>query len=118
MLVSGAVIYNKGHGHDRYEASPRNPTPRVLYTFAPTLARASSQLDDSSHPAPPRNDDLTSQHGTSSPPGTSYSPWSWPFPPRGTWSGFFVISPSTGPTVGHTVQVVKVVTEAGDERPC
>ena len=58
VLVSGAVTCNKGRGHDRYEASPRNPTPRVLYTFAPTLAPASSQLDDSSRPEPPRNDDL------------------------------------------------------------
>ena len=111
------MIYNRVAGMT--DTRPRHEIPTPCSTRSPRHSlKASSQLDDSSHPAPPRNDDLFKQHVTSSPPGTSYSPWSWPFPPRGTCSGFFVLSPSTGPAVGHTVQEVKVVTEAGDERPC
>ena len=68
MLVSGAVIYNRVAGMT--DARPRHEIPPpVLYMFAPTIAQASSQLDASSYPAPPRHDDFIN-----SPPGTSYSP--------------------------------------------
>ena len=75
MLVSGAVIYTRVAGMT--DTRPRHEIPPpVLYTFAPTLAQPHLSSMTRHTPRPRATTIFTSQHGTSSPPGTSYSPWS------------------------------------------